>query len=366
MTRSRSLTGGLESTTDLRERGSVGTVTLRDIARVSGVSAQTVSCVINNTGSVSEAVRERVRLIAGQMGYRPNKSAKAMRTGRSQILGLVISDMGNPFFPELAQSVEHAAADAGYAVFLVDGHGSLESVADRIAALSSHLVDGVITTEYSPAIDRLGLPTVLIGGPVSGIDCVNADDTAGGAMLATHMLTKGHRDFGFITGSLGKCLAVRRQSFVETMAAAGGKIVWELMVSEDESITDELRTALRRRDITALICSNDLIAVRALHVLRQLGRNVPEDLSVTGFDDISWAAIVTPPLTTVRQPFMAMGVQAVTLLQKRIADRKRRYRHLKLRVKLVERESVAGIAGSLQNPVTAEDPLLPVPAGMHV
>lgn len=157
------------------------------------------------------------------------------------------------------------------------------------------------------------------------------------------MLTKGHRNFGLITGSRGKCLTIRRQSFVETVTATGGKVVWELMAPEDESITDELRTALRRRDMTAVICSNDLIAVRALPVLRQLGRNVPEDLSVTGFDDIFWAAIVTPPLTTVRQPFAAMGVEAVTLLQKRIADRKRRYRHLKLRVKLVERESVARV-----------------------
>jgi LacI family transcriptional regulator len=165
--------------------------------------------------------------------------AKAMRTGRSQTLGLVISDMGNPFIPELGQSVEHAAADAGYAVFLVlvDGQGSLEAVADRIAALSSHLIDGVIATEYSPAIGRLGLLTVLIGGPVPGIDCVNADDTAGGAMLATHTLTKGHRNFGLITGSRGKCLTIRRQSVVETVTAAGGKVVWELMVPEDESIT---------------------------------------------------------------------------------------------------------------------------------
>jgi LacI family transcriptional regulator len=340
-------------------------VTLRDIARVSGVSAQTVSCVINNTGSVSEAVRERVRLIADQMGYLPNKSAKAMRTGLSQTFGLVISDMGNPFFPELAQSVEQAAADAGYAVFLVDGHGSLEAVADRIAALSSHLVDGVIATEYSLAISRLGLPTVLFGGPVPGIDCVNADDTAGGAMLATHMLTRGHRNFGLITGSRSKCLTIRRQSFVETITASGGKVVWEFMVPEDESITDELRTALRRRDMTAVICSNDLIAVHALHVLRRLGRDVPGDLSVTGFDDISWAAIVTPPLTTVRQPFAAMGVEAVTLLRKRIADRKRRYRHLKLRMTLVERESVAEVSGSAQDVVSAGDQQLPVAAAMH-
>jgi DNA-binding LacI/PurR family transcriptional regulator len=102
--------------------------------------------------------------------------------------------------------------------------------------------------------------------------------------------------------------------------------------------------------MTAVICSNDLIAVRALHVLRQLGRGVPQDLSVTGFDDISWAA---------------MGVEAVTFLQKRIADRIRRYRHLRLRVKLVERESVARVTASVQNVATEEDQLLPVSVTMH-
>src|SRR5262245_23068709 len=97
--------------------------TLKDIAKVAGVSAQTVSCVINDTGSVSEEVRERIRRIADQMGYLPNKSAQAMRTGRSRTLGLVVSDMRNPFIPALARAVEQAAAEAGYALLLVDTHG---------------------------------------------------------------------------------------------------------------------------------------------------------------------------------------------------------------------------------------------------
>ena len=188
-----------------RSRSAAGMTTLKDVAKVAGVSAQTVSCVVNNTGSVSDGVRERIRQIAAEMGYLANKSAKAMRTGRSQTLGLVITDMSNPFYPELAQSVERAAAAAGYAVLLVDANGSPSAAAQRIAALKGHPIDGVIATEYSPALDRLNIPTVLIGGPVNGLDCVNADDAAGGAALAEHLLWQGHRAFGMVTGPLKGC-----------------------------------------------------------------------------------------------------------------------------------------------------------------
>src|SRR5882724_5580724 len=137
--------------------------TLKDIAKVAGVSAQTVSCVVNDTGSVSEEVRERIRLIAARMGYLPNKSAQAMRTGRSRTLGLVVSDMRNPFFPALARAVEQAAAGAGYALLLVDTHGPKTDAAERISTLKMHAVDGVLATEYSPPIGQLGVPTVIIG-----------------------------------------------------------------------------------------------------------------------------------------------------------------------------------------------------------
>src|ERR1700730_9604828 len=186
-----------------REIGAV--VTLKDIAKVAGVSAQTVSCVINNPGSVSDSVRKKIRQIATQLGYLPNKSAKTMRTGRSQTLGFVISDIRHPFFSELAYGVQLAAGEAGYALLFVNADGSPEEVSERLSILRSHAVEGIITTEYSPAVRRLGLPTVKIGEPVRGVTSISADDAAGGVLLAEYLLAKGHRHIGFVRSPRGGC-----------------------------------------------------------------------------------------------------------------------------------------------------------------
>ncbi len=147
-----------------------GVITLRDVANAAGVSAQTVSCVVNNRGSVSDPVRQMVRRIADELGYVPNKSAQFMRTGRSRAIGLVISDIRRPFFPELAHYVQKAALEARYAVLIADTSGSKQEVAERLGDLKGHGVDGVLTTEDIDAVYDLGVPTVMIGHPIKGAE----------------------------------------------------------------------------------------------------------------------------------------------------------------------------------------------------
>ena len=142
---------------------------------------------------------------------------------------------------------------------------------------------------------------------------------------------------------------MRRDGFLARLPGAG-KIVWEAFTEPDETITHEIRLMLSRRDMSIVVCSNDLIAIGVLKVLRQLGRRVPDDLSVVGFDDVPWAEIVTPALTTVRQPYTGLGAGAVDLLIKRIANPNRRYRRLKLAMSIVERESVANLAMPRKSP----------------
>lgn len=320
-----------------------GGATLKDVARIAGVSAQTVSCAINGRRGVSDEVRERVLRIAGELSYAPNRSAKAMRTGRSQILGLVVSDIRQPFVPELAYAVQSAAAEAGYSLLLVDTHGAEREGADRVAALKTHPVDGVLCTAHTAPVARLGLPTVIIGNPAPGIDSIRADDEAGGILVADHLIARGHRAVGMVTSPAGGCIPVRRKAFVERFTRQG-EVRWEAYTSPFDSVDDSVRESLKRRDVTAIVCSHDVIAIHVLRALYDQGRHAPSDVSVVGFDDIAWASIVTPTLTTVRQPLAAMGKGSIALLISRLAHPAAPTKRLKLPMELVDRESVLDIS----------------------
>lgn len=319
---------------------------LKDIAKVAGVSLQTVSYVMNNTGSVSEEVRSRVREISERMGYRPNRSAKAMRTGRSQILGLVVSDLSNPFYSEFARAVERAAAVARYAVLLVDAQAPAAettesaSIAARIAELQSHPVDGVISTVRFPSVLKLDLPVVLLGLPAPGRDSVTSDDERGGEALAQHLLSLGHRRFGLVTSPLPGGIPIRRDALLRRLRGEA-QIIWEYKTPPTERVATDVTELLLRRDVSVIVCSNDIAAISVQRTLRDLGISVPEDVSVAGYDDIPWASIVTPALTTMRLPLADMGRVAVQYVLERLEGRHRHPRRLSLPVTLVERESVA-------------------------
>ena len=319
-------------------------VTLRDIAKIAGVSAQTVSCVVNNMGSVSEALRLRVREIADRLGYAPNMYAKAMRTGRSQTIGLVISDIRRPFFPELAHELQRATRKAGYSLVVVDTEDSPDQVQERVSVLRRLGVDGIITTEDLPAVFDLGIPSVMLGQSHRGRDSVTADDAAGGVILAEHLLSHGHRKIGLVTSPLEGGVKARRETLIARFASHA-EVVWEIVTPLSEIITAEVRNRLRMREMTAVVCSHDLIAIGLLRALRDLGILVPDEISVVGFDDVQWASIVSPSLTTVRQPYASLADEAFRLLVERIDNPNRKARHLKIGVQLVERESVGPASG---------------------
>jgi LacI family transcriptional regulator len=315
--------------------------TLRDIAEAVGVSVQTASCVMNNTGSISDAIRAKVRKVAEELGYRPNLSAKAMRTGRTQTIGLVIADLRVPFFPELAYWEQRAALSRGYSVVIVDTDGTPEQTAERILTLKSMAVDGVLTSETLPAVFNLGLPTVMIGAPMRGLDSVAPNDAAGGAMIAAHLLSLGHRRIGLVTSPRPSC-GDRRKGLIAGLTGQA-EIAWEVMTPPSEVITNEIRRRFNSIDVTAVVCSHDLVAIGLLRALWELGVSVPEDVSVIGFDDIQWAAVVSPSLTTIRQPFAELAERAVEVLIDRLRRPERRARRVVLDMSLVERETVADL-----------------------
>lgn len=318
--------------------------TVRDIAREAGVSIAAVSYSLNGGGTIGEEVRLRVREVADRLGYRPNRSARSIRTGRNTTIGLVLPDLRNPYYPALAQSIEHAARQAGYTVVLIDTSGMNDDEMSGVRHLEEHGVAGVIWCRTSgpdeAAQDTFTVPVVMIGAPGVSFDNVTINDREGGRQLASHLLEMGHRRFGVLTGaSVSEGLDERKIGFIEALSGRG-EVVWQRTSPFSIDLNDAAMAALAQRNITALMCGNDMIAIGALRAARQLGIAVPEQLSVVGFDDIPWASIVTPALTTVHQPVAEMAATALTLLLDRIAEPDRVVRHFKVNVTLIRRDSV--------------------------
>lgn len=323
--------------------------TVKDIAAAVGVSVTTVSNVLNGKPNVGRITRRKVLHAAKQLGYRPNRAAQAMRTGRTRAIGLVLPDLTNPFFPELAQSVENTARSLGLLVCLVDSQGRAAGEADGFTLLMQHAVDGII---WCPLGSRLPAqmtnvprPVVLIDRPRPGYAVVHSNYLMGGRLLAQYALRMGHARVGLLSGPQRLASArQRRDGFVEAFPR-DIEIAWEVCVGFDGVLTPEAREALqRRRSATLIVCGNDLIAISAIRCLGELGVRVPEEVSVTGFDNIRWTDVVTPRLTTIAQPLGAIGAKAVELMQECMSGEKIATRPTIFDVALVERDSVKNLS----------------------
>jgi LacI family transcriptional regulator len=322
--------------------------TIKDLAARVGVSVATVSNVLNGKPNVGAAVRDKVLRAVQELGYRPHRAAQAMRTGRTRAIGLVLPDLTNPFFPQLAQAVESTARHLGLLVCLIDSQGGTQGESDGLMLLAQHGVDGVIWCPVGPQMPAplrdLDRPVVLIDRPKPGFAAVHSNYLQGGQLLARYALQQGHTRVGLLSGpSTLESAQQRRNGFVRAYPKRI-RIAWEVRVGFDGILTREARAALlRRRRATLIVAGNDLIAINAMHFLAEHGIKVPEDVSVAGFDDIGWAKVVSPRLTTIAQPLAAIGARAVELLQDAMSGSKIPSRPTIFDVTLVERESVKSI-----------------------
>ena len=319
--------------------------TVKDIATAVGVSVATVSNVLNGRPNVGHIIRKKVLHAAKQLGYRPNRAAQAMRTGRTRAIGLVLPDLTNPFFPELAQAVENTARSFGLLVCLIDSQGRVDGESDGFALLMQHAVDGVIWCPLGPrppaALKKLDRPVVLIDRPGPGYAVVHSNYVMGGELLAQYALRMGHTRVGLLCGPQDLESARQRRDGFVNAAPDEIEIAWEVNVGFDGVLTPQAVDALRRRrNVTLIVAGNDVIAISAIRCLSEHGVNVPEDVSITGFDNIRWADLVTPRLTTVAQPMGAIAAKAVELMQKSLAGQIIPARHTLFEVTLIERDSV--------------------------
>lgn len=322
--------------------------TIRDLAAKVGVSVATVSNALNNKPNVGAAVRQKVLRAAKDLRYRPHRAAQAMRKGRTRAIGLVLPDLTNPFFPQLAQAVENTARNLGLLVCLIDSQGRAEGETDGLILLAQHGVDGVIWCPVGPqvpaALRTLDKPVVLIDRPKPGFVAVHSNYVMGGQLLAKYALQHGHTRIGLLSGPGNLESAQQRRNGFLRAFPKRMDIAWEVRVGFDGILSREARDALlRRQRATLIVAGNDLIAINAIHFLTEHNVDVPDDVSVAGFDDISWAKVVSPRLTTIAQPLVAIGTRAVELLQERMSGATIRSRATVFDVTLVERESVKSI-----------------------
>lgn len=320
--------------------------TVKDIAAAVGVSVATVSNVLNGKPNVGLVIRKKVLQAAKQLGYRPNRAAQAMRTGRTRAIGLVLPDLTNPFFPELAQAVENTARSLGLLVCLIDSQGRVDGESDGFALLMQHAVDGIIWCPLGsrppPALRKLDRPVVLIDRPGLRYAVVHSNYVMGGQMLAQYALRMGHIRVGLLSGPQDLESARQRRDGFANASPDKIEIAWEVSVGFDGVLTEEAIDALlkHRRKATLIVAGNDLIAISAIRCLTEAGVRVPHDVSIVGFDNIRWTGVVTPRLTTIAQPVGAIGAKAVELMQQSLSGEKIPARHTIFDVTLVERDSV--------------------------
>ncbi|GAA2226882.1 LacI family transcriptional regulator [Herbiconiux moechotypicola] len=329
--------------------------TIRDVAVRAGVSAGTVSNVLNRPSYVAAETRERVLDVIADLGFSPTQQARRFRTGRQRTLGLALADLANPFFVDVALGAESEAKSLGVGVVMIHNGEDAAREQHNLDILVQQRVHGIIITpvhEDDPKLDKLdarGIPLVYVDrvSSTSPRCWVKTDDAAGGRIAGEHVVGLGHRRLAF-AGSFGETTQTdhRFEGFERAARAAG--VVPERIPTESWQIEDGRRVGAllaerpRAELPTAVMCVNDLIALGILLEFARHGISVPGDVSVVGFDDLTWAGAAAVPLTTVRQPREELGREAVRLLLDEI-DRgdEHRHGHVLLEPELVVRSSTA-------------------------
>ena len=320
--------------------------TIRDVATCADVSTATVSYVLNGTGSVSEPTASRVRACVNQLGYRANSVAVAHRTGRTKTIGLAVPDLTNGFFPEFAQGVHRAAADHGFAVVLLDADNSIEAQAEGINMLADRVPEGLILCLLKEDVftdSKFPFPIVVFDHEIEGVDCIGADLHKGGRLQAEAVVEHGHRRIGLICGpEWSGPAAVRRKGLLENLPDSVD-VVWEHSLDWTADLPETAVADMLRHDVSCVVTGNDMQALGALQTFRSAGRSVPDDVSIIGFDDIDFAALASPSLSTVRLPTRELGATAFGMLVHRIESPFMPVQQKRLDVQMMVRDSLRRI-----------------------
>lgn len=332
--------------------------TISDVARAAGVSPATVSRVFNG-GRVSPERTDRVRQVAAELGFSPNRVARSLRTQRASVIGLLIPDIENPFFTSLARGVEDASQPTNLSVVLCNTDEDVEKEARYLDIALAEQMAGVIVAAASrrrsdfSALDARGMPVVAVDRRprAAMVDAVMVDNQHGSEEATAHLLDRGYERVACITGPAGASTSEERLAGYRSAMREGGTADdWiraytrhaDFRFEGGRSAMTELLTLPDPPD--AVFVANNLMAVGALHALREAGVEPPE-FGILSFGDVPWASLVRPPLTTVQLPAYDLGVAAAALLQERIAGSDKPLQTVVLRTSLQPRASTSGPTG---------------------
>lgn len=306
-------------------------VTIRDVAAVAGVSPATVSRVLNGDARVAPSLVEKVRRAADKLGYRPNRQARSLRTRATTVLGLIISDIQNPFFTAIVRGVEDAASARGFSVVLANADEDLDKEQRYLEVAAAEQMAGVVLSPATGTRTRIDvltqrhIPVVTIDRKIrtAAVDSVTINNREAAAAVVTHLIEQGCRRIGMITGRKDASTTEERLAgYRDALRLAGLPFdaglcqPGEFRVEGGRAAATRLMSGTPRPD--ALFVANNLMTVGTLTALDELGLGYPDDVALAGFDDISWAGF-GPPLTLVEQPTYEIGRTATELLLRRIA-----------------------------------------------
>jgi LacI family transcriptional regulator len=326
--------------------------TMRDVAKAAGVSIATVSATLSRAAYVSPELQARVNAAVELLGYERNSMASGLKRGQTSLIGLIVSDVTNPFFTELVDHVQNAARHAGYSVLLGISDHDPAREAELLRLMRSHQAAGTILCPAGDAADGVGplgrmrLVAVDNAAPALGVDTVELDNRRAAALAARHCLDLGHRRIAVVAGPARQYVSRERLAgFEAALADEGAPLAPDLLLNGEFRLEEAYRAAqalLAQESLpTAIFVSNNLMLIGVMRALAEAGLSVPRDMSVVSIDDFPWASAFQPALTVVRQPVAEMAGAALARLLARLSGDDSPPDHARLAPELVIRGSCA-------------------------
>lgn len=327
--------------------------TMRDVAKTTGFSVNTVSRALNHKPDVNEETRKTIVEAATKMGYRPNKLARSLRSNKTHTIGVIVADIANPYFGALVKGVEKEARKRHYSVILLNTDEDYERESEAIQVVLEERVDGIIispTQKETGTIKnllQLGIPFVLFGRRFSDLETnyVVTDDVHGGFLATEHLISLGHRRIGMINGPIHISSAKERfQGYREALGRYGLKQEQSLVTAGAVTMEDgyEVAESLLNKNPrpTAIFAFSDFVSFGVMKAIREVGLKVPEDISVVGYDDNQFASCSETPLTTIHIPKEELGINAAKVLKEQFVDNQP-IKQVELSVDLIVRQSTS-------------------------
>ena len=327
--------------------------TIYEVSKLAGVSLATVSRVMNNSDKVRAQTRQRVEAAMKELGYRPNSTAQSLASNRSNSVGILVPELHGPFFGYMLSSIELELRKEGKHVIITAGHSDAEREEDGIEFLVSRTCDALILFVFAISNERIKLlressvPVVVIGRLIPGMeeDCVSLDNESGGYIATKSLIESGHRQLACITGPLWKNDGQQRLAgYKRALEEHGLSFDEEFVVEgdyEESSGKEGMQQLLQRKiSFTGLVCANDVMAAGAIEIAREHGMNIPEELSIVGFDNVFFTRYMHPQLSTIDYPVDMMGQMAARCVLRDVYGKTGQDIQCRFEPKLVRRASI--------------------------